>query len=212
MKSIKTTIQKQNIWILSPLFGSLLYALLYFVASLYYPGGSQFDKNSIGFSWTQNYWCNLLNENAINGQLNAARPIAFFALFVLYLTLVSFWWLFPQYAQLNNKVRLAIQISGIISMTTGFFLFTSLHDTIINIATVLGLVAVAGTFYGLLILNWKKLFWMGTINILLIIANNVLYNNSELIYLLPLVQKISFAYFLLWICFISLCLYRRQNN
>jgi hypothetical protein len=72
---------KQNIWVLSPLFGTLIYLLLYIVATFFYPGGSQVDKNSFGFSWAQNYWCNLLNENAINGQHNSARPIAIAAMF-----------------------------------------------------------------------------------------------------------------------------------
>lgn len=38
-----------------------LYAFLlfYVVATFFYPGGSQLDKTASGFSWTQNYWCNL---------------------------------------------------------------------------------------------------------------------------------------------------------
>src|SRR3954449_6164304 len=64
------------LWTLLPLFGIILFLLLYFIATLYYPGGAQFDKTTKGFSWTQNYWCNLLNENAINGLPNPARPIA----------------------------------------------------------------------------------------------------------------------------------------
>jgi hypothetical protein len=74
-------------WQLMPLFGSILFSLLYFIATLYYPGGNYLDKGSHGFSWTQNYWCNLLGENAINGHQNLARPIAFTAMAVLSLTL-----------------------------------------------------------------------------------------------------------------------------
>jgi hypothetical protein len=206
-----TTIQKKSIWVLTPLFGILLYTLLYFTASIFYPGGSQFDKYSIGFSWTKNYWCNLFNENAINGQPNPARPIALISLVVLGLTLIVFWWLFPKQANLKKRTRLLIQISGFASMVTGFFLFTSFHDTVINVSSAFGLIALAGTFIGLYKLRWKKLLWMGVINILLIATNNILYSDPELIHFLPVVQKISFAFFLIWICLISIKLYQRQS-
>jgi len=87
----KTLIKAKSILILTPLFGTLLFTCLYFIATLFYPGGSQADKNSKGFSWTNNYWCNLLNENAMNGQHNAARPIAITAMLVLCTTLMIFW-------------------------------------------------------------------------------------------------------------------------
>ncbi|PIQ21332.1 MAG: hypothetical protein COW65_09725 [Cytophagales bacterium CG18_big_fil_WC_8_21_14_2_50_42_9] len=98
--------QRDSLWKLAPLFGSTLFLLLYFVATLYYPGGSQFDKNTKGFSWAHNYWCNLLNENAINGQPNPARPIALTAMMVLCLTLTVFWYLFPIQADLKKTARI----------------------------------------------------------------------------------------------------------
>jgi len=210
--SVNKSVLKNNKWILIPLFGTLLYTLLYFIASRYYPGGSQFDKNSIGFSWTQNYWCNLLNVYAINGQPNPARPIALIASVVLCLTLIIFWWLFPLFVEFKKTIRLIIQVSGFISMTIGLFLFTSFHDVLINVATFFGLGAIAVTFFGLFKLRWKKLFGMGVINILLVVINNTLYYNSGLTHFLPVVQKITFSFFLLWICLISLNLYQRQKN
>ncbi len=114
--------KKIFLWQLIPLSGSLLFLLLYFIATLYYPGGDQFDKNTKGFSWTQNYWCNLLNENAINGLPNTARPIALTAMAVLCLTLSIFWYLFPVQVGFKKKERLTIQLSGFIAMIFGWFL------------------------------------------------------------------------------------------
>jgi len=37
----KTKIKPQNIWVLTPIFGTLLFICLYFSATLFYPGGSQ---------------------------------------------------------------------------------------------------------------------------------------------------------------------------
>ncbi|MEJ7677696.1 MAG: hypothetical protein WKG06_07485 [Segetibacter sp.] len=105
----KTTNKTQSIWVLTPLFGTLIFVCLYIIATLFYPGGSQVDKNAKGFSWTQNYWCNLLNENAINGQHNAARPIAMTAMFVLCLTFATFSYIFPRQIGLPKKAELSFK-------------------------------------------------------------------------------------------------------
>ena len=210
----KTTIKSQNIFVLTPLFGALLFICLYFVATLFYPGGSQVDINSKGFSWTNNYWCNLLNENAMDGQHNSARPLAILAMFVLCLTLAIFWYIFPKQADLKKSNQLTIQISGVLAMTIGMFLFTDLHDTIVNIASLCGLVAVIGTLIGLHKLKWIKLFWFGIFNLTLVVLNNILYYGEGLKLFLPVVQKMTFLFFLLWICLITINLYRSQvkNN
>jgi hypothetical protein len=205
----QTRHQPASLWKLIPFFGSVLFILLYLVAACYYPGGSQFNRSTKGFSWTHNYWCNLLNETAINGQPNAARPIALMALAVLCLALAVFWYLFPIQAGLEKKQTRAIQMAGVTAMSIALFLFTSFHDIIINVATLFGLVALGGTFVGLRRSGLRKLFWMGLFILVLIGLNNVLYYNSHLLFYLPVVQKFTFLYFLLWICCINVSLYQR---
>ena len=198
--------------VLTPLAGVLVYVLLYFIATLFYPGGSQFDKHSKGFSWTQNYWCNLLNEYAINGQPNPGRPIALTAMVVLCITLMIFWYVFPRSVPFQRSSRLIIQLSGFAAMTVGMFLFTSLHDIVINIATLFGLIALTGTFIGLNKLRCQKLLGMGLFNIILVALNNFLYYGNGLLIYLPVVQKITFLYFLLWICSITIHSYVKANT
>jgi len=199
----------QPIWVLTPLFGILLFVCLYVGATLFYPGGSQADKHAKGFSWIHNYWCNLLSENAINEQHNPARPLAITGMFILSLSLAYFWWLFPQKVNFKKHTRRLIQISGSLAMATGMFIFTNLHDAIINVAGFCGLFAMAGTFIGLRKLQWTKLFWLGIFNLLLVALNNVLYHGNGWLSYLPVVQKITFLFFLLWICFIDIQLYRK---
>lgn len=105
---------------------------------------------------------------------------------------------------------MAMQISGLISMATGMLIFTRLHDIIINITGLCAVIAIAGTFAGLRKLRWKRLFWLGIVNLLLIAVSNILYYGPGLIFYLPVVQKISFLFFLLWICFIDINLYYRK--
>ena len=204
--------KQKNIWVLTPIFGTMFFVVLYIVATLLYPGGSQVDKNSIGFSWTNNYWCNLLNENAINGQSNPAKPIAMIGMFVLCFTLAIFWFLFSRHINIGRFTKLTIQVSGTLAMIIAFFLFTNIdHDIVINFASIFGLVATAGTFIGLYKTKWYGLFAFGLLNVLLVVLNNYVYYNKGLIIYLPIIQKISFATFLFWVCSVDINLYRRAK-
>ena len=194
---------------LTPLFGTIVFGVMYIVATLLYPGGSQADKNSIGFSWTDNYWCNLLNENAINGQSNPAKPVAMTAMCILCLALSLFWVLFPIHLAINKKLKTAIQLSGVLGMSMACLLPTALnHDMVINLAFLFGSVALVGTFIGIYKSRWFALFVFGILNILLVGLNNYVYYTKGMIIYLPLIQKISFAAFLTWICCIDIQLFR----
>src|SRR5687767_181899 len=81
--------------LLLPVFGSFLFALCYVMATLLYPGGSQAGPGS-GFSWSQNYWCNLLAEQSINGASNPARPVAITGMVVLVVSITGFWFIFSR--------------------------------------------------------------------------------------------------------------------
>jgi hypothetical protein len=205
--------RENKIWLLTPILGITIFVIVYIIATLYYPGGSQIDKHSIGFSWTNNYWCNLLNETAMNGQVNPAKPIALTGMFVLCLTLSFFWFIFPRQITISKNFKLAIQVSGILAMTVAFFLFTNInHDLVINLASSFGAIAIIGTLIGLYKNKLFGLFKFGILNIMLVILNNICYYKKELIIYLPIVQKISFATFLLWICSITIKIYQSQNQ
>jgi hypothetical protein len=204
----KQTDKAKSIWLLTPILGVLIFVLLYFFATRFYPGGSQVDRNSIGFSWTNNYWCNLLNETAINGQPNLAKPIALTGMFVLCATLSFFWFIFPTQINNSKNLKCTIQVSGILAMTVAFFLFTHLnHDLVTNLATSFGAIATIETFIGLYKNKLFGLFAFGLLNILLVALNNLCYYNKALIVYLPVIQKISFATFLVWVCCINIKLF-----
>jgi len=201
--------KRRNYWVLIPTYGTLVFIVLYVVATKFYPGGSQVDKNAYGFSWMNNYWCNLLNENAMNGEYNTAKPIAMAAMLVLCLSLALFWFLFPRQLDIRKGLKLTIQISGILSMSIAYFLFTTYnHDLITNLASFFGLLAIIGTFIGLYKAKRYAHLVFGLLNILLIGVNTYFYYNKELIIYLPVIQKISFATFLTWICCLNILLLR----
>lgn len=203
--------RQKKIWFLIPFFGTIIFLVLYLVATYYYPGGSQTDQYAVGFSWANNYWCNLLNDTAINGSPNPAKPIAITGMIVLSLALGYFWILFPRLINIGNLAGLTTQVSGILSMFIACFLFTKIdHDIVTNLASVFGIIATVGVFIGLYKIKWDGLFVFGLINILLVVLNNYLYYQEGLIIYLPIIQKISFVSFLIWICCIDINLYRSR--
>lgn len=202
--------EKTSIWILAPLFGCLLFITLYVIAAILYPGGSQANQHAKGFSWLNNYWCNLLDETAINGERNTARPVAIAGMFALCISLGIFWYRFPQQLKLGKYTKTSIQLPGLISISIPVFLFTGDHDVVINLAVAAGLVALIGTYTGLYKCRWYGLFWFGVINLVLIAVNNYLYYTPGLLAYLPVFQKITFVYFITWICFINVKVYKRK--
>lgn len=186
--------------------------IFYVVATFLYPGGSQVNQTSIGFSWINNYWCNLLNIDGMNGQHNPARPVALAGMFILCLTLSIFFYLFPQYSNLKKRNKYIVQYSGMLAMTVALFLFTRFHDIIIDIAGLFGVIALIGTFIGLYKIKWLSLLRFGLFNLFLVLLNNYVYYTKGLLIYLPVIQKVSFLSFLLWICLINITMYHQTNE
>lgn len=192
---------------LTPIFGILVFAILYVLATFYYPGGSNTDKSTIGFDWLNNYWCDLTGQLAKNGETNSAQPIALTAMIILCSTLTVFWFYVPRLFN-NNKFNQIIRLAGMSSMAIAVFLFTSFHDTVIHVAGTLGIAAMTGVFIGLYKKNLTKLFGYGVFCLALMLFNYFIYETSFLLSFLPIIQKATFVLFLVWICLIDVYLYR----
>jgi hypothetical protein len=197
-------IQKNSRRALTPMIGILVFALLYIIATTLYPGGNQANANAIGFSWLHNYWCNLLNEKAINGAVNTARPVALIAMMALCIALASFWYLLATalpFSPLQKKLLLG---SGISSAIAGIFIFTPWHDAFINISGIMAIVAFVLLMLALYKNKWRGLFYTGIFSLVLILLNNYIYYTKNGLMYLPVVQKITFLIFLGWLCSITL--------
>jgi hypothetical protein len=197
---------------LLPLVGIAIFTLLYFIATLLYPGGSDADKTAKGFSWLHNYWCELMAPAAQNGEQNSARPIAITAMFVLAISLSFFWYQIPKLFKLKKSNSVYIKCSGIGSMLVLPFLFTGDHDMVINIAGLLGCIAIILVLIKLYQAKMHGLFWVGILCLILCGINNLVYYMKEWLYLLPIIQKISFVVFLFWFAKLSLLTYQKEKS
>lgn len=186
-----------------PVGGIILFTLLYIVATLLYPGGSDIDRNAKGFNWLHNYWCELMAPHSQNGQENTARPVAILAMCVLAASLALIWYYVPSRLPLHRSLQKLNSWSGILSMVMLFFLFTHDHDKVINIAASLGFTAMLLASAGLYRKKMFFLFSLGVFCFLLGLLNTWLYYSGQRYYL-PVVQKITFILFLSWFCLLAL--------
>ena len=190
---------KHHLWKHLPTVGILLFAVLYVYSASLYPGGSQMNLDSVGFDWVNNYWCDLMHFESANGQPNPAEPYAVFAMILLCISVLAFFFRVSNILIHNKKWRLAIQISGTLSMLFAALIFTRFHNQMIILASLFGLIPVFGIIRG--IARSDLFFYKITslICILLLFLNNLLYYTDSYLNILPLLQKITFVIVLLWV-------------
>ncbi len=198
---------KNDWWMKLSLAGIFIFILLFTAAASLYPGGSYADKAAKGYSWLNNYWCDLLSEDAKNGLPNTARPVAIAGWFVLCISLSIFWYILPERFLITTTHKKIIRYSGVMAMAIAAVLFTSFHDEVIYLGGVFGFISLTGIFVALYKSKLYHFFYSGIASAFLIIINYWIVLTGKYIALLPLIQKITFAVILCWIFFISKRLY-----
>ncbi len=192
--------------------GIILYFLLFFIAAYLYPGGSQFDPEAIGYSWQHNYWCNLDNPIAFNGQLNTARPFAVSATIILCFTLAIFFYNFAHQINISQSWKSLIKFAGISSMLIALFIMTDYHDEATLVATIFAFIALIGLVRGLILNRFSNLLYFGLFCIILMAVNNFIYYTKLGIYYLPLLQKITFFIVLFWVLMVNWSVDNTSNS
>ena len=199
---------KPNILLL-PLFGILLFVLFYILAALKYPGGSWVMPQQNGFSFWNNYLCDLLDQNAINGELNTARYFARTSLTVLCLSLVLLWYYLPSLFKGKNFNKNIMWLSGIAALVATSFLSSGAHDRTVRIAGFFAVIAFLTCFVELLKARHIKLFVFGIGCLIIFLVNYYIYETGLYIRLLPVIQKITFICFIIWFIMLDVFFYRK---
>lgn len=200
-------------WTFVPIIGIMLFVILYIVAAVYYPGGSNRNSTAEGFDWINNYWCDLLAEPAKNGAHNPGRIFALTGMIILFSAIAVFWYYLPPFFHERKRNILLIRYTGTLSMFILIFIFTRFHDSVIGIGSTISAVPMAATLSELRKNHLKTLYFLGWFCILLILINFLIYLTGWFIVFLPVLQKITLLSFLAWILIIDLkCLVISWNN
>lgn len=195
--------------LLVPFIGMALFCIFYVIAAIYYPGGSYVNPDQIGFSFLDNYLCDLLDSNAINGNENIARIPSRIAFGILCLTLIFIWYQIPRLFKTKNFNHDLIRVCGIIAMLAAFFLASGTHDTIVYTAGIVGSVAFLATFIELFKEGYYKLFILGICCLVLILVNFVVYETGNNRNMLPIIQKITFIICISWFLLLMVSIHKK---
>jgi len=179
------------------LLGIIAGLVLLFVAVLRYPGGSQADPHSVGYSLVNNYLSNLFSPVAINGAPNSARPWASAGMFFLTLSFGLFFIRFSGKLPVKSAAAV-VKYTGATAMICGFLAVTPLHDAMIPVGSTLSLIAC---FYITVYVFKSKLHFfkiLSVILLLLVYTCCYLYSSRSLS-ILPVMQKLTLLTNIIWV-------------
>lgn len=167
------------------------------VAAMHYPGGSQFDKNSIGYDWQKNYISNLFSPLAVNGADNAARPWAVGGMFLLSISFALFFIEFSKKIPVKSASGV-IRYCGVGAMVGAFLAVTPFHDTMVTVAGTLALLSI---FYVTVYVLKSKLHFFKILSIVCLLvfySCNFMYYSSSYLKFLPIMQKTLLVLTITW--------------
>ena len=180
------------------LIGILFALLLLVIATLYYPGGSQYDLHSTGFNWRHNYFSNLFNPKAVNGMDNLSQPWAVAGMFMLCFSFALFFNGFSKNIP-KKSAAIIIRFFGVGAMVSGFLIATPLHDIMVTISGTMALVSI---FYITVYIFKSKLLvskFLCVFCLLIFYTCNFLYYTSSYLFILPVMQKVLFLSIITWV-------------
>ena len=174
----------------SVLIGLAISLIFMIVAISIYPGGSIFEKDSIGFNLSKNFISNLFEAKAINGIENESRIWAILAMIFLPISYAIFFYNMAIKIP-NRNAGLILKYAGISNILVMFLIVTPLHDLMLytSISLFWTCIVVITVFIFKANLHFFKFFCI----ICLLVFYYSLYlwgtNDWEL---LPIIQKINF--------------------
>lgn len=178
--------------------GLIISMLLLVIATWHYPGGSTADPASVGFYWAHNYFSNLLNPVAINGDANPARYWAVAAVFFLSLSMATFFYRFAQRIPYRGSARV-VRWGGITAALAGMLVsIPSQHDIMVLISGVCTLLVF---FYLMVLVMPSRHRWLKIASVVflsLFYLTSGIYFSGYMLYLLPVLQKLMLLAQMVW--------------
>jgi hypothetical protein len=194
------------VWL--PVAGVAVFIMLYLCAASLYPGGTRADPHTHGYGHVSNYWCDLLDSSSYSGEPNRGRPFAVIGTVVLPLFLIPIWARVPVLFRAESRWRHLVQIAGAGSMVFSTLIFTSAHDLAINVASILGFLALGVTILNLASAGRTAIAGLALLFIALGSTNYFMWQTGRLLWAMPTVQKTAFVSFFAWVVVTSLAIRR----
>lgn len=166
--------------------------VLIVIATILYPGGSNINPNSVGFSWQHNFISNLFDEKALNGQMNGGRYWAMAGMLFISIGYGLFFYSFSKRLPSASAAKV-VKYVGLLGVISTFLISTPLHDIMVSVSSTLVLLCL---FYITVFVYKSKLHFFKiacTAHMLLFYATMFFYGAGIFIPYLAIIQKLLFA-------------------
>ncbi|WP_240315504.1 hypothetical protein [Aquimarina longa] len=140
-----------------------------------------------------------MSETGINKISNPARPFSILAMIILCISLAIFFIQFATKFSTGLFWKNTIRISGTLSMIFAILIFTKYHDLMTILSSFFAVFVVAGIIRQIYKSKMTLFKISGIVCIVFLVLNNYIYYSEHFIKVLPLLQKITFAFILIWI-------------
>ena len=185
----------------SVLIGTTVSLSLLFIAMMVYPGGSIFDKKTVGFDLTKNFISNLFGAKALNGSDNPARYWADAGMIFLAVSFAMFFIRFSEKIPQKSAANV-IKYAGTGGMVFAFLVVTPLHDLMVTIASTMFLLSIFYITVFILKSNLHFFKILCIISMLNFYFTLYLFGFGDLVYL-PIMQKITYFSMIILILFLD---------
>lgn len=194
---------------LIPIFGIFIFSVLYFIATFFYPGGTEVHPEYTVHKLSENYLCDLMSAKTYSGKENPAQTLAVLALSLLTLSFIPYW---RGLAKIFNTraSRILIGHFGALSMIVAALVFTPMHDLAVYISVFLGFTAFGSVIIH--IRHHRNEFMISFLPVIFMILNFIFWHFKYQLDWLPLIQKGAFLTFFIWVIVLSLFVSRINNT
>jgi hypothetical protein len=165
-----------------------------------FPGGNRFEPGAPGYSFLDNFWCDLFDEKSYAGIVNDGRSYAIVASVILFIAMIPLWWELPKGFVRTPRIARLTQVCGSLGMLGATLVPTPWHDRAIDLAGPLGGAAYILMLAGLWCNGRRRLALLGLTPLALSTANFVMWAGHIAIRAMPAVQKAAFIAFVAWTC------------
>jgi hypothetical protein len=207
--------------------GVVSFIALMALAATFYPGGTWFDRTTLGYDFWQNFWCDMLHEKGLNGMPNpVGARLASAGMIALNAALLSLWLvvprLFEERAILGRWIRV-LGVAGVLGAVGIAFApsdrFPALHGTVVTLAGPAGIGAGVLSVAGCMSSKAcsRTIAYLGVAMLLAALATLTRYAcqfwlDVPASQVLPLLQKAATGLVLAWMMLASFFVYRTTNQ
>lgn len=187
-----------------------LYLIVFTIAALNYPGGSENVPTAIGYSFSNNFLCDVMNPTTHGGLINPARALATGSHLILSFTMIAFFYILPEIFFWTNQNTRIIRVMGMLTMIVFVFMFTEYHDHIVTATGILGSIALVPFFIEMRKYVNGGLKTLAYLCFAMSIIVFFIFETRLGYYYLPLLQKITFFLDASWVIWVSLLVYKKS--